>query len=88
MIIHLVLVSVIVNAVLLDKYDNTLDVFLPYKYSTFGSRTISYRVENSTEIESDYFYPIGLLEENSSHVKLFAALHEGKLVGKLVLQIF
>lgn len=80
--------TAIINAVLLDKYDDTQDVFLPYKGSTFGSRTISFWVENSTEIESDYFYQIGLLEENSSHVKLFAALHEGKLVGRLVLQNF
>lgn len=80
--------AAIINAVLLDKYDNEQDVFLPNIESTYSSRTISFWIENSTEIESDYFNFIGLLEENSSPVKLFAASHEGDLVASLALRAF
>jgi len=69
--------AAIINAVLLDKYDNEQDVFLPNKESTFSSRTISFWIENSTEVDG-YRY-----EVNATPVALFVASHEGKLLSRL-----
>ncbi len=68
--------TVVLNILLLDKYNNHKDVVLPEKNYFSNSKAISFWKENTSEMDGERLRARGLVVEDGTYI-LFTATHSG-----------